>query len=81
MLHGFGRLWLVLDRRRRGCPGAKVSGRAIVEGGGREHVIAGTDCGFAEGAFMQRVHPSIMWAKLQALAEGARLATKQLWGR
>jgi len=46
---------------------------------GRENVIAGTDCGFAQGAGLQRVHPSIMWAKLAALAEGARLATKQLW--
>ena len=48
---------------------------------GRENVIASTDCGFAQGAFLQRVHPSIMWAKLQALAEGTRLATKQLWDR
>jgi 5-methyltetrahydropteroyltriglutamate--homocysteine methyltransferase len=48
---------------------------------GRENVMASTDCGFAQGAFLQRVHPSIMWAKLQALAEGARLATRQLWGR
>lgn len=47
---------------------------------GREKVIAGTDCGFAQGAFHQRVHPSIMWAKLEALVEGARLATKKLWG-
>ena len=47
---------------------------------GRESVIAGTDCGFAQGPFHRRVHPSIMWAKLEALAEGARLATKQLWG-
>jgi 5-methyltetrahydropteroyltriglutamate--homocysteine methyltransferase len=46
---------------------------------GRENVIAGTDCGFAQGAGLQRVHPSIMWAKLAALVEGARLATKQLW--
>jgi 5-methyltetrahydropteroyltriglutamate--homocysteine methyltransferase len=46
---------------------------------GREDVIAGTDCGFSQGAFTPRVHPSIMWAKLQALAEGAALATKQLW--
>jgi 5-methyltetrahydropteroyltriglutamate--homocysteine methyltransferase len=29
---------------------------------------------------MRRVHPTIMWAKLEALAEGARLATKALWG-
>ena len=45
----------------------------------RENVIAGTDCGFAQGPFHRRVHPSIMWAKLESLAEGARLATKQLW--
>jgi 5-methyltetrahydropteroyltriglutamate--homocysteine methyltransferase len=46
---------------------------------GRESVIAGTDCGFAQSPFAQRVHPTIMWAKLNALAEGARLATKALW--
>ncbi len=46
---------------------------------GRERVIAGTDCGFAQGPFHRRVHPSIMWAKLEALAEGARLATRELW--
>ena len=47
---------------------------------GRENVLASTDCGFAQGPFYRRVHPSIMWAKLQALVEGARLATKELWG-
>jgi 5-methyltetrahydropteroyltriglutamate--homocysteine methyltransferase len=46
---------------------------------GRENVIAGTDCGFAQGPFYRRVHPSIMWAKLEALAEGARLASRELW--
>ncbi len=46
---------------------------------GRENVIASTDCGFAQGPFARRVHPSIMWAKLRALAEGARLASKMLW--
>jgi 5-methyltetrahydropteroyltriglutamate--homocysteine methyltransferase len=46
---------------------------------GRENVLAGTDCGFAQGPLYRRVHPSIMWAKLEALAEGARLASKQLW--
>ncbi len=46
---------------------------------GRENVIAGTDCGFAQGPFHRRVHPSIMWAKLESLAEGARLATRELW--
>lgn len=46
---------------------------------GRENVIASTDCGFAQGPFMRRVHPSIMWAKLEALVAGARLASKTLW--
>jgi 5-methyltetrahydropteroyltriglutamate--homocysteine methyltransferase len=46
---------------------------------GRENVLAGTDCGFAQGPFYRRVHPSIMWAKLEALARGARLASKELW--
>ncbi len=46
---------------------------------GRENIVAGTDCGFAQGPFHRRVHPSIMWAKLEALAEGARLASKELW--
>lgn len=46
---------------------------------GRENVIASTDCGFAQGPFARRVHPSIMWAKLAALAEGARIASSELW--
>jgi len=46
---------------------------------GRENVIAGTDCGFAQGPFYRRVHPSVMWAKLEALGEGARLASRELW--
>jgi 5-methyltetrahydropteroyltriglutamate--homocysteine methyltransferase len=41
---------------------------------GRERVIASTDCGLGG-----RIHPQIAWAKLEALAQGARLATKQLW--
>jgi 5-methyltetrahydropteroyltriglutamate--homocysteine methyltransferase len=48
---------------------------------GRERVIASTDCGFAQGPFVRRVHPSIMWAKLSALVEGARMASKRLWGK
>ncbi|RDV01055.1 cobalamin-independent methionine synthase II family protein [Undibacter mobilis] len=48
---------------------------------GRENVIGGTDCGFAQGPFYRRVHPSVMWAKLEALVAGARLATAELWGR
>jgi 5-methyltetrahydropteroyltriglutamate--homocysteine methyltransferase len=46
---------------------------------GRENVIAGTDCGFAQSEGIQRVHPQVMWAKLEALAEGARLASNELW--
>lgn len=46
---------------------------------GRENVIAGTDCGFAQGPFYRRVHPSVMWAKLDALSQGAALASKELW--
>lgn len=48
---------------------------------GRERVIASTDCGFAQGPFARRVHPSIQWAKLASLSRGARLATAELWGR
>jgi 5-methyltetrahydropteroyltriglutamate--homocysteine methyltransferase len=46
---------------------------------GKERVIAGSDCGFATFAGSKEVHPSIVWAKLKALADGARLATKELW--
>ena len=48
---------------------------------GRENVIASTDCGFAQVTYFARVHPQIMWAKLQSLVEGARLASKELWRR
>lgn len=48
---------------------------------GRENVQAGTDCGFAQGPFYRRVHPQIMWAKFEALAQGAAIASKELWGK
>jgi 5-methyltetrahydropteroyltriglutamate--homocysteine methyltransferase len=48
---------------------------------GRENVIAGTDCGFAQSALKGRVHSSIMWAKLESLTAGARLASAELWPR
>jgi len=48
---------------------------------GRERVIAGADCGFAQGALYQRQHPSVMWAKFETLAAGARLASGRLWRR
>lgn len=46
---------------------------------GRENVIAGTDCGFATSALDDMIFPSIAWAKLGALAEGARIASEALW--
>ncbi|MGE5270450.1 MAG: cobalamin-independent methionine synthase II family protein [Thiohalocapsa sp.] len=47
---------------------------------GRESVIAGADCGFASFAATCEVHPSVVWVKLAALAEGARIASRELWG-
>jgi 5-methyltetrahydropteroyltriglutamate--homocysteine methyltransferase len=47
---------------------------------GRENVIAGADCGFAASALrFNDTHPSVAWLKFAALAEGARLATRELW--
>ncbi len=47
---------------------------------GRENVVAGADCGFSSQAtYNTEVHPTVVWAKFEALREGARLATKQLW--
>jgi 5-methyltetrahydropteroyltriglutamate--homocysteine methyltransferase len=48
---------------------------------GRENVMGGTDCGFAQAPHVKRVHESIMWAKLESLVEGARIASRELWGR
>ena len=49
---------------------------------GRENVIAGADCGFAASAVrFNDTHPSVAWLKFAAMTEGARLATRQLWGR
>ena len=48
---------------------------------GRERVIAGADCGFATVASgTPMVAPSVVWAKFRALAEGAAIASKRLWG-
>lgn len=48
---------------------------------GRENIIAGTDCGFAQASFVVRQQPSVMWAKFETLAEGARIASAELWSR
>jgi 5-methyltetrahydropteroyltriglutamate--homocysteine methyltransferase len=53
----------------------------FAQAAGRENVIAGADCGFASFSTTCEVHPTVVWAKLAALGEGARLATKELWGR
>jgi 5-methyltetrahydropteroyltriglutamate--homocysteine methyltransferase len=48
---------------------------------GRENVIARTDCGFSQSWSSPRVHVEIQWAKLEALVEGARLASRHLWNK
>ena len=47
---------------------------------GRENVIACNDCGFATSAAGDEVHPDVAWAKLEAMSEGARIASRRLWG-
>ncbi len=47
---------------------------------GRENVLASNDCGFATSAASDQVHADVAWAKLAALSEGARIASKRLWG-
>jgi len=46
---------------------------------GRERVIAGTDCGFGTSGAGDEVHPEVAWAKLAALVEGAKIASRKLW--
>src|SRR5437660_9611872 len=48
---------------------------------GRENVIAGSDCGYGTWVGQAAVDPDVVWAKLAAMAEGARLATRQFWGK
>ncbi|CAN0493948.1 unnamed protein product [Discosporangium mesarthrocarpum] len=47
---------------------------------GREQVIAGSDCGYGTWVGQAAVEPEIVWKKLEAMAEGARLASAELWG-
>jgi 5-methyltetrahydropteroyltriglutamate--homocysteine methyltransferase len=47
---------------------------------GRESVMIGNDCGFASQAATKEIDPKVGWAKFSALAEGARIASKRLWG-
>jgi 5-methyltetrahydropteroyltriglutamate--homocysteine methyltransferase len=47
---------------------------------GRENVVASADCGFSSQAtYTPEIHPAIVWAKFEALGEGARRATARLW--
>jgi 5-methyltetrahydropteroyltriglutamate--homocysteine methyltransferase len=47
---------------------------------GRDNVVAGADCGFSSQAtYRPEVHPTVVWAKFQAMSRGARLASKRLW--
>jgi 5-methyltetrahydropteroyltriglutamate--homocysteine methyltransferase len=46
---------------------------------GKENLIVGTDCGFSQSWELIRVHPTVQWAKLKALADGAALASRELW--
>jgi 5-methyltetrahydropteroyltriglutamate--homocysteine methyltransferase len=48
---------------------------------GRERVIASNDCGFGTAGDHDEVHPQVAWAKIKSLVEGARIASKNLWGR
>jgi 5-methyltetrahydropteroyltriglutamate--homocysteine methyltransferase len=48
---------------------------------GRENVIASSDCGFSQGWNSPRVHSQVQWAKLESLVEGARIASRELWGK
>jgi 5-methyltetrahydropteroyltriglutamate--homocysteine methyltransferase len=54
---------------------------AVSAVGARERVIGGTDCGFGTFASYEFIAEDIVWAKLQALSDGAAIATKRLWGR
>ena len=48
---------------------------------GRENVIGGSDCGFSSFASTEpEIHPPVVWAKFENMAEGARLASRELWG-
>jgi 5-methyltetrahydropteroyltriglutamate--homocysteine methyltransferase len=47
---------------------------------GRENVIAGSDCGFGTWVGQSAVDPDVVWAKMAAMAEGARIASRQFWG-
>jgi 5-methyltetrahydropteroyltriglutamate--homocysteine methyltransferase len=54
---------------------------AVAVIGDKERVIAGTDCGFGTFASYEFIAEDVVWAKLEALRDGARVATKRLWGK
>ncbi len=54
--------------------------QAVEAVGDRSRVIAGSDCGFGTFAGWEMVAEDVVWAKLKACSEGARIATQRLWG-
>ena len=66
-------------QRRRASGTRRGAPRPRRRTGGSRPRDGGTDCGFAQTAFTQRVHPEIQWAKLRALVEGAKIASDRLW--
>ena len=82
------------DGQGAACPGSSAHASNIVEHPeliaerivrfaelvGRENVMASADCGFSSQAtYRPEVHRTVVWAKFESLAEGARLATARLW--
>jgi len=75
----------VLDTTTNFVEHPQVVARRIKEAvsvvGDKERVIAGTDCGFGTFAGREYVAEEVVWLKLAAAAEGARIASQELWGR
>ncbi len=65
--------------RSKNTPADRRLDYSLCKAGGPENVIAGTDCGFAQADVIERVPAPVMWAKFQALVEGAALASKELF--
>ncbi len=87
VLHAVGSTVVVVARRAErlaalvdDLPGSLAIAADLSVADDRERVIAGADCGFGTFAGWEMVAASVVWAKFAALAEGARLASRELWG-
>ena len=60
-------------------PAARERHKTCASVVGRENVVAGTDCGFGSSAGRENVPESLVWSKLESIAQGARLASGRLW--